>query len=131
MIVLDTHAWLWWVSNPELLGERAAAAIDGARQRREILVSSISAWEVAMLAQRGRLQLSIGARDWIARCEALPFLQFVPVDNAIAVQATCLPGELHGDPADRIIVATALSRGATLVTKDRKLLDYSGVATLW
>lgn len=131
MIVLDTHAWLWWVSNPELLGEQATVAIDDARQRREILISSISAWEVAMLVQRGRLQLSLGVQEWIARCETLPFMEFVPVDNAIAVQATCLPGELHGDPADRIIVATALSRGATVVTKDRKLQDYSGVATLW
>lgn len=131
MIVLDTHAWLWWVSSPELLGEQAAAAIEEARSRRELLISSISAWEVAMLARRGRLQLSMSAAEWIARCEALPFLRFVPVDNAIAVQSTSLPGDLHGDPADRIIVATALSHGATLVTKDRKLQDYPGVATLW
>lgn len=131
MIVLDTHAWLWWVSNPELLGKQATAAIEEARQRREILISSISAWEVAMLVQRGRLQLSLKVHEWIARCEALPFMEFVPVDNAIAVQATCLPGDLHGDPADRIIVATALSHGATLVTKDRKLRDYPGIATLW
>jgi PIN domain nuclease of toxin-antitoxin system len=131
VIVLDTHAWLWWVSNPELLGERALAAIAAAQPRREIFVSSISAWEVAMLVQKGRLQLALDVRDWLARCEALPFLRFVPVDNAIAVQATRLPGDLHGDSADRIIVATALSLGAALVTKDRKIQEYPAVSTLW
>lgn len=131
MIVLDTHAWLWWVSNPELLNGAAAVAIADARSRRELYVSSISVWEVAMLTQKGRLQLALDVRDWLARCEALPFLQFVPVDNAIAVQATRLPDGLHGDPADRIIVATTLSLGATLVTKDEKLLRYPPVKTLW
>jgi len=131
VIVLDTHAWLWWISNPELLGERAAEAIAAARGRRELFISSISVWEVAMLVQKGRLQLALDVRDWLARCEALPFLRFVPVDNAIAVQATRLPGELHGDPADRIIVATALSLGAALVTKDEKLQHYSSISTIW
>ena len=131
MIVLDTHAWLWWLSNPELLGEQAAEAITAARARRELFVSSISVWEVAMLTQKGRLQLALDVRDWLARCEALPFLQFAPVSNAIAVQATRLPDGLHGDPADRIIVATTLSLGATLVTKDEKLLRYPPVKTLW
>jgi len=131
VIVLDTHVWLWWISNPELLGGVATEAIAGARSRRELFVSSISVWEVAMLTQKGRLQLALDVRDWLARCEALPFLQFVPVNNAIAVQASRLPGGLHGDPADRIIVATALSLGATLVTKDEKLLNYAPVKTLW
>ena len=131
MIVLDTHAWLWWVSSPELLGRSAGEAIAAARSRRKLFISSISAWEVAMLTQKGRLQLAMDVRDWLARCEALPILQFVPVNNAIAVQATRLPEGLHGDPADRIIVATALSLGATLVTKDEKLLSYPPVKTVW
>jgi PIN domain nuclease of toxin-antitoxin system len=131
VIVLDTHAWLWWISNPELLGGRAAEAIAAAQSRRELFVSSISVWEVAMLTQKGRLQLALDVRDWVSRCEGLPFLQFVPVNNAIAIQATRLPDGLHGDPADRIIVATTLSLGATLVTKDEKLTRYSPVKTLW
>lgn len=131
MIVLDTHAWLWWVSNPELLSGAATEAIAAARLRRELFVSSISVWEVAMLTQKGRLQLTLDVRDWVARCEALPFLQFVPVNNALAVQSTRLPDGLHGDPADRIIVATTLSLGATLVTKDEKLLSYPPLKALW
>ncbi len=131
MIVLDTHAWLWWVSNPELLSESASAALEEAVRDRSVHVSSISSWEVAMLVRKGRLQLTMDVRDWILRSEALPFLTFVPVDNAIAVQSTRLPGELHGDPADRIIIATAQSLGATLLTKDDKILAYPYVKTLW
>jgi PIN domain nuclease of toxin-antitoxin system len=69
--------------------------------------------------------------DWIAASEALPLLQFVPVDNRIALRSTALPGKLHKDPADRIIVATTLILGATLVTKDRRLRRYPHVDTLW
>jgi PIN domain nuclease of toxin-antitoxin system len=69
--------------------------------------------------------------DWVAKAESLPFLQFVPVDNRIAIRATRLPEPLHADPADRIIVATTLALGATLVTKDDRLRRYRHVDTLW
>ncbi len=131
MIVLDTHAWLWWVSSPELLGQQATLAIEKAVKEKTVHVSSISAWEVAMLVQKRRLQLTMDVRDWVLRSEALPFLSFVPLDNALAVQATRLPGELHGDPADRIIIATAQSLGAILVTKDEKIRNYPHVKTVW
>ncbi len=121
MIVLDTHTWLWWISNPELLSEPASQVIDKAVREKSVHISSISSWEVAMLVQKGRLQLSMDVRDWVLRSEALPFLTFVPVDNAIAVQSTRLTGELHGDAADRIIIATAQFLGAELVTKDNKI----------
>jgi len=71
------------------------------------------------------------AEDWIARSESLPFLDFVPVDNRIAIRSTRLPGSFHADPADRIIVATTLLLGATLITKDDKLRRYPHVDTLW
>ncbi|MFA5517570.1 MAG: PIN domain-containing protein [Desulfuromonadales bacterium] len=77
MIVLDTHAWLWWVSNPELLGQQATLAIEKAVKEKTVHVSSISAWEVAMLVQKRRLQLTMDVRDWVLRSEALPsFLSF-------------------------------------------------------
>jgi PIN domain nuclease of toxin-antitoxin system len=94
-------------------------------------VSCISSWELALLVERGRLRLSLDIRDWIARCEALPFLSFVPVSNAIAVESVRLPDFPHADPADRIIIATALSLGARLVTKDEKLRRYSLADTVW
>lgn len=131
MIVLDTHAWVWWVSNPELLSIPARRAIDDARHRNELYVSTISAWEVAMLVQKGRLALSLDVRDWIARSEALPFITFVTLSNAIAVESVRLPDFPHPDPVDRIIVATAMSMGARLVTKDEKISSYPYVTTVW
>lgn len=131
MIVLDTHAWLWWVSDPAQLSPTARQAIDAAAARQELFVSTISAWEVAMLVEKGRLSLSLDVRDWIARSETLPFLSFVPLSTAIAVASVRLPAFPHPDPADRIIAATALSLGATLVSKDEKLRDWPGLRTLW
>lgn len=131
MIVIDTHVWLWWVSDPDQLSDQARQAVDGAAQRHELFVSTISAWEVAMLVEKGRLTLALDVRDWIARSEALPFLTFVPLTNAIAVEAVRLPDFPHADPADRIIAATALSLGAALVSKDEKLRGYLPLRTVW
>jgi len=131
MIVLDTHAWIWWVSNPEMLSDTARQVIDDAVRRRELFISTISAWEVAMLVEKERLSLALDARDWISRSEALPFVTFVPLSTAIAVESVRLPGFPHADPADRIIVATALSLGARLVTKDEKLLRYVPARSVW
>lgn len=131
MIVLDTHTWIWFISNPELLSKRAKAAVNAAVKDKSILLSSISAWELALLVAKKRLKLTIDVTDWIAKSESLPFIQFVPVTNSIAVKSVNLPLPLHPDPADRIIIATALSMGAPLVTKDKKLLNYSMINTIW
>ena len=130
MIVLDTHAWVWWVSGSPQLSAAAAREIEQAMGRGELRVASISAWEVALLVRRDRLQLTMRVDDWVARSEALPFLRFVPVDHRIALRSVALEG-LHEDPADRIIVATVLSLGATLVTRDRRLRRYRDVETVW
>ncbi|MHB8834247.1 MAG: type II toxin-antitoxin system VapC family toxin [Candidatus Methylomirabilia bacterium] len=131
MIVLDTHVWLWWISNPELLSAAARKTLDHAMAEGEICISSISAWEVAILVKKGRLDLTMPAEDWIARSEALPFLRFIPVDNRIALKSANLPGQLHDDPADRVIIATTISLGGTLITKDEKIRKYQHVRTLW
>lgn len=131
MILLDTHAWVWWLGVPEKLSpparERIDAEVDGGR----VLVSAISAWEVALLVKKGRLELTMEVDRWMARSEALPFLDFVPIDPRIAVHSVQLPEPLHDDPADRLIVATALSLGLDLVTKDAKLHAFPGVAAVW
>ena len=131
MIVLDTHAWIWWVSNPEFLSDKAKQIIDEAVTNRNVLISSISVWEVAILVSRGRLKLTMNPDDWVAASEALPFFDFVPVSNSIALKSVQLPGILHNDTADRIIIATAISMGAVLVTKDEKIRNYSHVKTVW
>lgn len=131
MIVLDTHVWIWWVSNPAFLSEPAKQIIDEAVTKRDVLISSISTWEVAILVSRGRLKLTMSPADWVAASEALPFFDFVPVSNSIALKSVQLPGTLHNDPADRIIIATAISLGAVLVTKDEKIRNYEHVKTVW
>lgn len=131
MIVLDTHVLLWWVSDPAALSKPAKKAIDAAVKSKAVHVSCISSWEIALLVERGRLRLALDVRDWLCRCEALPFLTFVAVSNAIAVESVRLPDFPHADPADRIIAATALSLGAALVTKDDKLRNYPYLKTIW
>lgn len=131
MIVLDTHVWVWWVSSPKKLSPRAKRVVDGAAVEKAIHVSSISVWEIALLVARNRLKLTMDVRDWLAKSEALPFLNFVPVDNLIALKSVHLPGSLHRDPADRIIIATALTLGANLITSDDKIRDYPYVQTVW
>ena len=131
MIVLDTHAWIWFASKPETLSKKARKALDAAVNDKNVLISSISVWEVALLVKNKRLKLSMDVLDWIAKSENLPFIQFIPVSNSIAVKSVNLPPPLHPDPADRIIIATALSIGAPLVTKDKKIAAYSHVKTIW
>lgn len=131
MIVLDTHALVWWVAEPRLLGKRARAAIDAAVRDEAVHVSSISAWELALLARRGRIELSLDVADWLACVEALAWVHFVPVDNRVALRSVTLPGPLHEDPADRIIAATALVLGAPLVTKDRRLHGLPWLKAIW
>ena len=131
MIVLDTHVWVWFVSNPELLSKRAKKATDTAINAKEIFISSISAWEIALLVEKRRLKLTLDVTDWISKSERLPFFRFIPVDNSIAIKAVNLPQPFHNDPADRIIIATATAIGAPLVTKDEKILKYPHVKSIW
>jgi len=132
VILLDTHALVWFVGAPQRIPPRSMRLINTAiRDSDSIAVSSISVWEIAMLVERGRLSLTMDAGVWIARVEALPFLTFIPVDNQIAFRSVRLEEFPNRDPADRIIVATALGHGATLVTADASLRRYRPIKTAW
>jgi PIN domain nuclease of toxin-antitoxin system len=128
VIVLDTAAWIWLVSDPRRLSTRARKQIEGADVA---LVSALSVWELAMLVARRRITLDRDIEDWVALALALPKLELASLDPAIAIRSTRLPGDFHADPADRIIVATALERSASLVTPDRRILDYPHVRAEW
>jgi PIN domain nuclease of toxin-antitoxin system len=131
MILLDTHAWVWWVNGQPALSRRAHRTIHQAAEEAAVYVSSISAWEVAQLVYRGRLELTMDVESWVAKSEAMPFLHFVPVDNAIALKSVRLPVPLHNDPADRMIIATSMILGFPLVTRDRRILAYRHIRTIW
>ena len=132
MIMLDTHVLIWWISNPEKLSEEARIHIkQEIKNKNEILISSISIWEIYMLVKKGRLKLSMDTDAWLERVEQLPFLQFVPIDNRIAAKSVNLSEPLHNDPADRMIIATALEHGVSIVTSDKKILDYPHSLSIW
>ncbi|PRC91355.1 type II toxin-antitoxin system VapC family toxin [Solimicrobium silvestre] len=131
MIVLDTHTLIWWVTGDPLLSKKAKAAINKEMVDGEIIVSSISAWEIAMLVERGRLFLSMDVASWLATVAKIDALHFMPVDVEVAMNSVKLPGDFHKDPADRMIVATARKLAATLVTKDEKIRAYAHVKTIW
>lgn len=133
MIVLDTHALVWWVSGHSRLSEQALTAINKELAAADgvILVSSMSAWEVAMLVEAGRLTLTMSVDDWLDNVTEIEGLRFVPIDNDIAVASTRLPGAFHKDPTDRIIVALARHFNVPLVTADERILNYNSVKTLW
>jgi PIN domain nuclease of toxin-antitoxin system len=127
LILLDTHVWLWWISEPSLLSRSAAATIDAADR---IGVSSISCFEVATAAAKGRISMDRDVLEWIEDALTVPRVELVPLTPRIAVKATQL-GRFHGDPADRLIVATAILESTTLVTKDRRIRKYPAISTVW
>ena len=131
MIVLDTHALVWWVNGDPALSKKARALLGKESAGGEIVISSISAWEIAMLVARRRLVLSMDVSSWLATVKQIEAVRFVPVDVEVATKSVELPGEFHSDPADRIIVATARMLAAPLVTKDVRIRAYAHVKTVW
>lgn len=131
MIVLDTHALIWWISDPDKLSKKAKSAISKAKKEKSVYVSSISVWEMTMLVKKNRLKLRWEIDEWLARVGALPFIKFLPVTNKIAVDSVLLSGNAPADPADRIIISTAMNLDCPLVSGDRKIRRYSKVKTIW
>lgn len=118
-VLLDTHVLHWWASEPDRLSVRATQAIESAD---ELAVSAISWYELAWLARHDRITLAIPLRSWLDGLAA--DIRTVPISPAIAATAVELPEAFPGDPADRMIYATAVERGWQLVTKDRRLRNH-------
>ena len=132
VIILDTHALIWWVNGDGRLSKKAKNAIDKELAAGgQVLVSAISAWEVAMLVEKGRLGLTMDLDEWIKTVASIDCVSFVPVDTDVAIQSVRLPGELHSDPADRLIVSLARQLSAPLITADSKISAYRHVKTIW
>ena len=131
MIFLDTNALVFLVNNPKKLSQKARERIDAEIKNKDIFVSSMSVWEIYLLVKKDKLDLSMDVDTWINKIERLSFLNFIPVDNKIAAKSVNLPEPLHNDPADRIIIATALQNGADLITSDKRILAYPHVRSIW
>lgn len=126
MTILDTHIWVWWVNQDSRLPPLHRNWIS-AHEAEGLGVSVISCWEVAKLAQLGRLHFTMPVLDWVERALRYPGVQLIPLSPKIAVESTRLPGEFHRDPSDQIIVATARVLDFPLSTLDEKILNYPHV----
>ena len=128
--LLDTHVLVWLLSGSARLGAQARPFLQQAAQDNALLVSAITPWEIAMLVSKGRQTLDRDVGEWVAAALALPGIRLAPLSPEIDVASTRLPGQIHADPADRILVATARHVDAVLVTEDQRLLDYSAAGHL-
>lgn len=125
LLLLDTHVVLWATFNDDRLGRHAAKAINLASRENRLAISAITPWEIGLLASKKRINLYKDVKEWVRDALAKPGVALVPLEPEIAVASTCLPFEMHPDPADRILVATARHMGATLITADHALLALS------
>jgi PIN domain nuclease of toxin-antitoxin system len=123
-VVLDTHVLVWLMHGSERIGARSRELIAAAAEADAAFVAAISVWEIAMLVAKGRLALDRDVGEWLDAALRLSGLRLAALDPVVAVDATRLPGDVHGDPADRLIVATARRHAAMLITDDRQILQY-------
>ena len=119
MILLDTHIWIRWLISDKIDSELT----DLIENSEQVCISSISCWEVVYLAKRGRMELPIPAEKWIDVGLSETHMTCLPIDQQIAVLAANLPDH-HRDPADRIIIATAITHGAKLISFDEQFREY-------
>jgi PIN domain nuclease of toxin-antitoxin system len=129
LLILDTHAWLWWEANPERLSEAAAQQIAGAER---LGVCTVSCWELMMLVARGRIALDRPAAHWISLALARERVEPIALGTDAAIEAAMLPYDrFPADPADRFIYSTARALGARLVTRDDSLRRYDPALAVW
>ena len=130
-IFLDTHTWVWWVTEDRRLSRTASRTIQDASRGDGVSLSMISIWEVAKKVEKGQLVLDRPVREWIESALSVPGLVLVELTPAVLIESCDLPQPFHGDPADQMIVASARHDRARRVTKAENLRRYSHVQTIW
>lgn len=129
--LLDTHTWIWWNSDPARLSLKVKKILMNPQNYEEILLSSISIWELCKLVEKGRLNIACDLQEWIDISLDMVKLRLVQLTPVISFKSTTLPGDFHEDAADQIITATAREEGAMLITKDKRISEYQFVKTYW
>ena len=129
MILLDTHVLVWMASEPKQLSRQARQAIREARQTTGVAVATITLWELAWLAENGRIQISVSVESFVRQTIARVILK--PITPEIAALAVRLPAAFFKDPADRLITSTAMTEGTPLVTADARIRQSKLVQTIW
>jgi PIN domain nuclease of toxin-antitoxin system len=130
-VILDTHAWVWWVSQDSRLSRKAKTVVEQAQSEDDLWLSLISVWEVSKKVEKGKLVPDRPIEQWLDAATLIQGLHLWELTRPILVQSCSLPRPFHGDPADQLIVATARHHEATLVTKDQRIRDYPNVRTVW
>ena len=129
MIILDTHALLWWALDPDKLSPTAKNTCEQ-MERDGGFASSISIWEIGVKVKNGKLDLGIPLAEFVRRLDASGVIELFPVETSTWVRTVLLDWE-HRDPADRVIVSTAVEKGLPILTKDAALHSFAGVRCLW
>lgn len=124
-IILDTHVLLWILLEPEEISDPLKKQINLAQKNNHLLISSISLWEIAMLAYKKRIDVYEPIASFLDSISNLNGLTIIDISPEIAATSTALGEDFHGDPADRIISATAKTLKATLLTRDKKILNWA------
>jgi PIN domain nuclease of toxin-antitoxin system len=128
-LLLDTHVWIWRLVEPERLSADAERAV--ADSENTLHLSPISTWETLVLARKGRVSLSPSPTEWVLDALRRSALTTVPLTHGIALRSEALGGFASADPADRLLVATALEHELVLVTADSAMQAYRSVETVW
>ncbi len=123
-LLLDTHIWLWAAQGNPILSPSFRKSLERIRALEHLLISPISIWEISKLVERHRIVLDMDVTDWVKQWVELPGILTAEFSFQVAMLSNRLPGIIHADPADRILIATAYEENAVLVTADEKILKY-------
>lgn len=124
-ILLDTHVLLWSLLEPSEISRGVKQQISLAQNNNRLLLCSISLWEIAMLNFKKRINIYEPTKEFLKSVTSVRGLSTKDISPEIAAESVLLMDDFHGDPVDRIIVATAKIYGATLLTRDKKILDWA------
>ena len=128
---LDTHTWVWWVTEDRRLSKKAAGSIQSAIAEGGVWLPAIAIWEVAKKFEKRKLVFDRPFRQWIEEATSASGLWVADLTMSILVESCELPQPFHGDPADQMIVATVRQHEGLLITKDQKLRKYPHIETVW
>jgi PIN domain nuclease of toxin-antitoxin system len=129
--LLDTHVLIWWLTDDRKLPKAHARLLERSeRSQTPVGLSAMSLWEIAKLAERGRIELTQSVDESLEQLEASPFISVLPLTGRVAIESTRLGARFHADPVDQIIVATARCHGLTLLTADERIIDSGVVAVM-
>ena len=124
-LILDTHALIWVLEGKKTLNNKTVDLITEVSSTGNLIIPAISLWEIAMLSKKEKIKLNQPLDTWMKEVLSLPYMKLANLTPEISIESCNLPGDFHGDPADRMIVATSRIFDSPLVTRDRKILEYA------